>query len=37
MSIYAPDEIEQRFELDVGEIVTVTGVTAPIEVWTVVG
>ena len=30
-------EGEQQFELDVGESVTVTGITEPIEVWAVVG
>ncbi len=30
-------EGEQQFELDVGESVTVTGITKPIEVWAVVG
>ena len=30
-------EGEQQFKLDVGESVTVTGVTKPIEVWVVAG
>ena len=30
-------EGEQQFDLDIGESVTVTGITTPIEVWAVVG
>ncbi len=30
-------EGEQQFELDVGEVVKVAGITPPIEVWAVVG